>query len=105
MLVLHVLHGLDPQSGGPFEALREMVEFQQMAGISVRVLGTDAQFGGKNLPMEDLRIELEKFAPFAGETLTLLHSKGISKREQKQLRQLIDQLWPAGRPSGKKRNQ
>ncbi len=32
---------------------------------------------------------------------SLLQSKGISKKEQKQLRELIDQLWPPSRSSNK----
>ena len=36
---------------------------------------------------------------------TLLLSKGISKRNQKELRQLIDRLWPDRRSSRKETNQ
>ncbi len=36
---------------------------------------------------------------------TLLLSKGISKRDQKELRQLIDRLWPDRRSSRKEKKQ
>jgi glycosyltransferase involved in cell wall biosynthesis len=43
MRILHVIHSLDPRSGGPSNALRLLVAAQQRAGHQVSVLATDAQ--------------------------------------------------------------
>ncbi len=43
MHILHIIHSLDPRSGGPSHAIREMVAAQVAAGHSVAVVATDRQ--------------------------------------------------------------
>lgn len=43
MKILHVQHSLDPRSGGPSEALRELVAHQTQLGLKVQITATDAQ--------------------------------------------------------------
>lgn len=43
MRILHVIHSMDPRSGGPSHAIREMVVAQLEAGLSPSVIATNAQ--------------------------------------------------------------
>lgn len=43
--MLHVIHSLDPKSGGPSNALRELVRRQYCCGLDVQVLATNTQSG------------------------------------------------------------
>ncbi|MCC5877631.1 MAG: glycosyltransferase, partial [Candidatus Sumerlaeia bacterium] len=43
MRVLHVIHSLDPRSGGPPEALRQLVRHQVAAGLRPMIATTDIQ--------------------------------------------------------------
>ena len=43
MKVLHVIHSMDPRSGGPSHAIREMVRAQKQLDLSPSVLTTNAQ--------------------------------------------------------------
>jgi len=46
MRLLHVIHSIDPRSGGPSHALRGLVAEQVRRGHRVTVTATTAQSGG-----------------------------------------------------------
>ena len=43
--VLHIIHSMDPKSGGPSHAIRELVRVQEQMGLEPAVLATNAQSG------------------------------------------------------------
>lgn len=43
--ILHVIHSIDPGSGGPSHAIRELTQAQQLLGHQVEILTTNAQAG------------------------------------------------------------
>ncbi|MGQ0633595.1 MAG: glycosyltransferase [Planctomycetaceae bacterium] len=45
MRILHVIHSVDPRSGGPSHAIRELVRAQSAAGHEVALLATTVQSG------------------------------------------------------------
>ena len=45
MRILHVIHSVDPRSGGPSHAIRELVRAQMAAGHNVSLLATSVQSG------------------------------------------------------------
>jgi glycosyltransferase involved in cell wall biosynthesis len=51
--ILHVIHSIDPRSGGPSHALRVMVREQAAAGNEVSLLSTTTQSGEPWAPRDD----------------------------------------------------
>src|SRR5690606_19191530 len=76
MKILHVLHSLDPRSGGPSESLREIVRHQAAAGHQVSVITTDAQSVEPWRPSQVFRTALADDPRLAGAELFIARSFG-----------------------------
>ena len=55
MKILHVIHSVDPRSGGPSHALREMVRAQRDAGHDINLVATTIQSAEPWAPAERTR--------------------------------------------------
>lgn len=76
MRILHVIHSLDPRSGGPSHALRGLIAHQIAAGERVSVLTTTAQACEPWMPIEDFRRRILAEPAFDGVELFIGRSYG-----------------------------
>lgn len=71
MKVLHVIHSLDPRSGGPSHAARHFCRAQTEAGHEVTILSTTAQSSEPWAPVDEYCARLRDEPSFAGVELVL----------------------------------
>src|SRR4249919_23931 len=76
MKILHVIHSVDPRSGGPSNALREMIRAQLEAGHEIAVLATTVQSAEPWSPAEDFGRRMASDRAFSGAELALLPAYG-----------------------------
>ena len=76
MRLLHVIHSLDPRSGGPSHAIRAMVREQVRAGCQVTLLATDVQSAEPWAPREEYRRHILEDPAFSGAEVFLGRSFG-----------------------------
>lgn len=69
MKILHVIHSLDPRSGGPSHALRGLVKQQLASGREVCVLATTAQATKPWVPLVEFQRSMVTDAAFCGARL------------------------------------
>ena len=74
--ILHVIHSLDPRSGGPSHALRSMIHEQVRVGHEVSVLATTAQSAEPWEPSKDYADRMTADPAFAGAEVHLGRSFG-----------------------------
>ncbi|MGQ9505944.1 MAG: glycosyltransferase [Thermogutta sp.] len=71
MRILHVIHSIDPRSGGPSHALRGLVRAQVTRGHQVTVLATLAQSAEPWAPAPEFAERMKSDPAFAGAELIL----------------------------------
>lgn len=76
MKVLHVIHSVDPRSGGPSHALREMVRAQLVAGHHISIVATTTQSAEPWADADEYTRRMTTDPAFAGAELTLLPAYG-----------------------------
>ena len=76
MKILHVIHSLDPRSGGPSHALYDLARAQINHGHSIRIIATDRQSGEHWDNSSDYLKTLHKSVPDGLENLSLIPSYG-----------------------------
>ena len=59
MRVLHVIHSLDPRSGGPSHAIRQMVNAQIQFGMTAEIVASSVQ-SAEPWQSENLQSSIEK---------------------------------------------
>lgn len=76
MRVVHVIHSLDPRSGGPSHAIRQMCRAQADAGMEVALLATNVQSSEPWAPNEEYLDRLQNDRGFSGVTLAVQSAYG-----------------------------
>ena len=76
MKILHVIHSLDPRSGGPSHAIRSLVREQARCGHEVSVLGTTIQSAEPWAPRDDYTRRMRADEHFAGAEVHLAAAWG-----------------------------
>lgn len=76
MRILHVIHSLDPRSGGPSHAIRQMCRAQADAGSDVALLATTVQSSEPWAPNDEYVGRLRGDLSFAGIELVLKGAYG-----------------------------
>jgi len=74
--ILHVIHSLDPESGGPSHALRGMVRVQAARGDRVHVLATSIQSTRDWLPARVFKRRMERDFADLGASVELVRALG-----------------------------
>jgi glycosyltransferase involved in cell wall biosynthesis len=76
MRILHVIHSVDPRSGGPSHALRALIRAQVEAGHDIAVVATTVQSAEPWSPRNDYRARMSGDPAFLGCELQLLPAFG-----------------------------
>jgi glycosyltransferase involved in cell wall biosynthesis len=76
MKILQLIHGIDPQAGGPSYVISKEVRELCCAGHEVTVLSTDVQYGRATLPREEYVRSIHKNPDFAAAEVFLGHAYG-----------------------------
>jgi len=76
MKILHVIHSIDPRSGGPSNALRELIAAQRRSGLTVSLLSTTAQASEPWSERDDFCRRMSHEPTFTGMELYLGRSYG-----------------------------
>lgn len=71
MKILHVIHSLDPRSGGPSHAIRQMCRAQTAAGADVALLATTVQSSEPWAPRDEYVERLHQDPAFEGVDLAV----------------------------------
>ena len=79
MHILHVIHSIDPRSGGPSHSLRGLVEEQVRRGHRVAILTTNAQSALPWLPDEEFRHRMLTDPHFVGAELFIARGYGRTR--------------------------
>ncbi|GAB6188086.1 glycosyltransferase [Thermopirellula anaerolimosa] len=77
--ILHVIHSIDPRSGGPSHALRGLVQEQVRRGHHVTILTTDAQSAEPWAPEGEYRARMQADPAFSGSEIFIAHGFGRSR--------------------------
>lgn len=76
MRILHVIHSVDPRSGGPSHALREMTRAQLDSGHEITVLATAVQSAEPWSPAYEYAQQMSDDSAFAGADFRILPAYG-----------------------------
>jgi glycosyltransferase involved in cell wall biosynthesis len=76
MKILHVIHGIDPQAGGPQYVIGNEIRELCRAGHEVALLATDTQYGRATLPRDDYVRSIHANPDFGGAEVYLGHAHG-----------------------------
>ncbi len=76
MKILHVIHSVDPRSGGPSTVIRNLVEHQARSGHEVAVLATAVQSAEPWLPTAEYTARMQQDPAFSGAELCVLRAFG-----------------------------
>lgn len=76
MRILHVIHSLDPRSGGPSQAIRQMCRAQADAGIEVALMATKVQSSEPWAPQNEYVEQLHRDRSFEGIELVVHDAYG-----------------------------
>jgi glycosyltransferase involved in cell wall biosynthesis len=76
MHVLHVIHSLDPRSGGPSHAIRQMVNAQIQFGMTAEIVASSVQSAEPWQSETDYRSTLDNDPDLANIPFTVLSSRG-----------------------------
>lgn len=79
MRILHVIHSIDPRSGGPVESLRGLLRAQIEQGDKPNVYTTDVQLGPRWEDPEAWKVRLQSDGAWQGAGLTILAGQGRSR--------------------------
>ena len=79
MRILHVIHSLDPRSGGPSHALRQMVHAQLESGMEAEIVATNVQSAEPWSDDADYRDSLANDPDLTGIKFEILQSYGRSR--------------------------
>lgn len=76
MKILQLIHGIDPQAGGPSYVISNEVRELCRAGHEMTVLSTDVQYGRATLPREEYVRSIREAPDFAAAEVFLGHAYG-----------------------------
>ncbi len=79
MKILHVIHSVDPRSGGPSHALRSLARAQVELGHDVTILGTTIQSSEPWLDSRQYALQMRNDEAFTASELVLLQAWGRRK--------------------------
>ncbi|ASV74964.1 Glycosyltransferase MshA involved in mycothiol biosynthesis [Thermogutta terrifontis] len=79
MRILHIIHSIDPRSGGPSHALRGLVQEQVRRGHQVSILTTNAQSAEPWMPDDQFRERMNNDPAFSGAELFIARGYGRTR--------------------------